>query len=307
MAGESMRSLGDILLQVLAPIVLMVSVGFLLQRRLRLDTKSINRIVYFVLSPSLVYSSIVTLSFDPVTTGRSILFASLHMLLMGTIAFLLVKKWRYQGGLASAFVITTILLNNGNYGLPLNLFAFGETGFGYALVLFMFNALVGGAISIFLAIRGKSNGTAALRRTLRQPIIIAMVLGVFSRYTHIAPTGSLMDMVSMAGQAAIPVFLLVLGMTLAQTDVRANLSPVLRLTSVRMVLGPAVALLIASLVQLSGVAYSVAILQASMPSAVNTIVITNEFDAAPDFTAGAVLMTTLASLVTLPLLLFFLR
>ncbi len=307
MAGESIRSLGDILLQVLAPIVMMVGIGFLLQRRLHLDTKSINRVVYFVLSPSLVYSSILALTFDPATTGRSVLFAGLHMLLMGSIAYLLVKKWRYEGGLASAFVITTILLNNGNYGLPLNLFAFGETGFGYALVLFMFNALVGGAISIFLAIRGKSNGVAALRRTLMQPIIIAMVFGVFSRFTHLAPTGSLMDMINMAGQAAIPVFLLVLGMTLAQTDVRANLAPVLRLTTVRMFVGPAVALAVASLVHLSGVAYSVAILQASMPSAVNTIVITNEFDAAPDFTAGAVLMTTLASLITLPFLLFFLR
>ena len=307
MSGEALRSLGDILFQVLAPIVIMVAVGYTLQRRLDLDTKSINRIVYFVLSPSLVYSTIATLSFDPATTGRSVLFAGLQMLIMGVLAWLLVRKWRYQGGLASAFIITTILTNNGNYGLPLNLFAFGETGFGYALVLFMFNSMVGGAVSIFLAIRGKSNGLAALRRTLVQPIIIAMLLGVFSRITHIAPTGSLMDMIDMAGKAAIPVFLLVLGMSLAQTDVRANLAPVLRLTSVRMLVSPAVALGLAALVGLTGVAYSVAVMQASMPSAVNTIVITNEFDAAPDFTAGAVLMTTLASLITLPVLLFFLR
>ena len=307
MTGEALRELGDILFQVLAPIVILVAAGFLLERRFHLDTKSINRIVYFVLSPSLVYSTILTLELDPDATGRSVLFAGLHMLIMGALAFLLAKQWRYEGGLASAFVITTILMNNGNYGLPLNLFAFGETGFGYALVLFMFNAMVGGAVSIFLAIRGQSNGLAALRRTLVQPIIIAMILGAFSRFTHIAPTGSLMDMVDMAGQAAIPVFLLVLGMSLAQTNVRANLSPVLRLTAVRMIISPAIALALAALVGLTGVAFAVAVMQASMPSAVNTIVITNEFDAAPDFTAGAVLMTTLVSLLTLPTLLFFLR
>ena len=307
MSVEALRQLGDILFQVLAPIVILVAAGFVLQRRLRLDIKSINRVVYFVLSPSLVYSSILNLGFDAGVTGRSVLFAALHMLVMGMLALTLTRLWGYKGGLASAFVITTILMNNGNYGLPLNLFAFGETGFGYALVLFMFNALVGGAVSIFLAIRGKSDGWAALRRTLVQPIVIAMILGVLSRTTGIAPRGSLMDMIDMAGQAAIPVFLLVLGMSLAQTDVRANLSPVLRLTTVRMLISPAVALALAALVGLTGVAFSVAVMQASMPSAVNTIVITNEFDAAPDFTAGAVLMTTLASLVTLPVLLFFLR
>jgi predicted permease len=307
MSIAAFQSLGDILFQVLIPIILMVAAGFLLQRNADIDARSINRVVYFVLSPCLVYSSILTQQFEPETTSRSILFAALHMMIMGVLAYLLTRRWGYKGGLASAFIITTILMNNGNYGLPLNLFAFGETGFAYALVLFMFNTMIGGAISIYLAIRGQSNGLAALRRTLVQPIILAMFLGVISRATHIAPTGSLLDMVNMAGRAAIPVFLLVLGMSLAKTDVRANLRPVLNLTSLRMIVSPIVALLLASLVGLGGVAYAVAVMQASMPTAVNTIVITNEFDAAPDFTAGAVLMTTLASLITLPALLFFLR
>ncbi len=307
MSIDALQSLGEILLQVLAPIILMTGAGFLLRRNIDINPRSVNRVVYFVLSPCLVYFSVLTLEFDPATTGRSILFAALNMLIIGGAAFLLVQRWKYQGGLASAFVITTILLNNGNYGLPLNLFAFGETGFAYALVLFMFNAMIGGAISIYLAIRGQDGGLAALRRTVVQPIILAMILGVFSRFTHIAPTGSLLDMIDMTGRAAIPVFLLVLGMSLAQTNVRANLRPVLRLTALRMVVSPVLALIIAFLVGLSGVAYSVAVMQASMPTAVNSIVITSEFDAAPDFTAGAVLMTTLASLVTLPILLFFLR
>ena len=307
MPAGSVQALGDILLQVLIPIVLMAGAGFLLRRKIDLEPRSINRIVYFVLSPCLVYTSIITLEFDPDITGRSILFAALNMLILGGAAYWLTRRWGYVGGLSSAFVITTILLNNGNYGLPLNLFAFGETGFAYALVLFMFNAMVGGAISIYLAIRGHDNGLAALKRTMVQPIILAMILGVISRSTHIAPSGSLFNMIDMAGKAAIPVFLLVLGMSLAQTDIRANLKPVLQLTTLRMLISPLVALALASLVGLSGVAYSVAIMQASMPTAVNSIVITSEFDAAPDFTASAVLMTTLASLITLPLLLFFLR
>ena len=307
MSAGSLQSLGDILIQVLTPIVLMAGAGFLLQRKLDIDPRSINRIVYFVLSPCLVYYSILTLQFDPATTGRSLLFAGSHMLLMGVVAFLLARHWGYQGGLASAFVIASILLNNGNYGLPLNLFAFGDAGLAYALVLFMFNAMIGGAISIYLAIRGQNSGMAALRRTVVQPIILAMILGVFSRYTHIAPTGSLLSMVEMAGNAAIPVFLLVLGMSLAQTDVKANLRPVLQLTGLRMLIGPLAGLALAALTGLTGTAYAVAVMQASMPTAVNSIVITNEFDAAPDFTAGAVLMTTLVSLITLPILLFFLR
>lgn len=301
------RDLGAILLQVLAPIILLAGAGFILRRRVDVSPRAISRVVYFVLTPCLIYTSLLTFSFDPEITSRSLLFAAIQMIIVGGLAYFLTRRWGYSGGLASAFIITTILLNNGNYGLPLNLFAFGETGLAYALLLFMFNAVFAGAVSIYLAISGQDNGMAAIRRTLKQPIIWAIVLAGVSRATHLIPTGSLMKMLQMTGQAAIPVFLIVLGMSLAQTDVRANLAPVLRLTTLRMIISPLIALAVASVVGLSGVAYSVAVMQASMPTAVNSIVITNEFETAPDFTAGVVLMTTLVSLVTLPVLLFFLR
>ena len=303
----ALQELITILLQVLGPIVLLAGAGFLLRRRLDISPRAISRIVYYILTPSLVYTSLLTLPFDPNITSRSLLFAAIHMLVMGSLAWWLTRKWGYSGGLASAFVITTILLNNGNYGLPLNLFAFGETGLAYALVLFMFNTVFGGATSIYLAIKGQEDGMTAIRRTLKQPIIAAILLAAMSRLTHVAPTGSLMDMLQMTGQAAIPVFLIVLGMSLAKTDVMANLRDVLRLTTLRMIISPLVALLLATVVGLSGVAYSVSVMQASMPTAVNSIVITNEFETAPEFTAEVVLMTTLVSLVTLPILLFFLR
>ena len=279
----------------------------MLRRRIDVSPRAISRVVYYVLTPCLIYTSLLTFSFDPEITSRSLLFAAVQMIIVGGLAYFLTRRWGYSGGLASAFIITTILLNNGNYGLPLNLFAFGETGLAYALLLFMFNAVFAGAVSIYLAISGQDNGMAAIKRTLKQPIIWAIVLAGVSRATHLIPTGSLMEMLQMTGQAAIPVFLIVLGMSLAQTDVRANLAPVLRLTTLRMIISPLIALAVASVVGLSGVAYSVAVMQASMPTAVNSIVITNEFETAPDFTAGVVLMTTLVSLVTLPILLFFLR
>jgi len=301
------QELGAILLQVLLPIILLAGAGFVLRRRVDVSPRAISRVVYYVLTPCLIYTSLLTFSFDPEITSRSLLFAAVQMIIVGGLAYFLTRRWGYSGGLASAFIITTILLNNGNYGLPLNLFAFGETGLAYALLLFMFNAVFAGAVSIYLAISGQDNGMAAIKRTLKQPIIWAIVLAGVSRATHLIPTGSLMEMLQMTGQAAIPVFLIVLGMSLAQTDVRANLAPVLRLTTLRMIISPLIALAVASVVGLSGVAYSVAVMQASMPTAVNSIVITNEFETAPDFTAGVVLMTTLVSLVTLPILLFFLR
>lgn len=307
MNSQWLLSLSQVFVQVLAPIILMAGVGYLLRRRLPIDVRSVSRIVFYILAPSLIYTSLINLQFDRAITQRSLLFAGLDMAIMGGVAFFLTKRWRYGGHLGHAFVATTILLNNGNYGLPLNLFAFGEEGFSYALVLYTFNSLVATTISVYLMARGDGDGLVALQRTLKTPVIWATLLGLLSRQTGIAPSGSIMTMLDGAGKAAIPVFLIVLGMSLAQTSQRSHLAPVSRLTALRMLGGPGVAVVLAQLVGLRGVSYAVAVMQASMPTAVNSIVLSNEFRAAPDFVASAVFSTTIASMVTLPALLMWLQ
>ncbi|NUQ39070.1 MAG: AEC family transporter [Caldilineales bacterium] len=296
--------LGRVMFEVIGPIALMTAAGYLLRRALVLDIRSISRVVFYILAPCLVYTSILNLDFDPATTSRSLIFAAIYMAAMTLLALGLSR--RYNGPLSSAFVLVIILLNNGNYGLPLNLFAFGEEGFGYALILYMFNSLVGSTISIYLAARGQHGGRLALRRTLATPIIWAMLAAFVSRQLDWRPNGSFFEMLTMAGKAAIPIFLIVLGMALTETQVRLGRNPITRATLVRMLAGPAIAIALARLVGLQGVAFAVAVLQGAMPTAVNSIVISNEFETAPDFVAGAVLLTTLVSLITLPGLLIWL-
>ena len=288
MISGGLQSLSQIMVQVLLPIGLVVLAGYVLGRRLSIDTRPISRIVFYVLAPCLVYTSIVNLDFDFDIARRSLAFAALDMAMMGSLAFLLTRRWGYSGSLGSAFVLCTILLNNGNYGLPLNLFAFGEEGFGYALILFMFNSLVGSTVGIYLLARGQDGGQLALQRTLKTPVVWAITLGIFSRFSSVAPTGSVMEMLELTGRSAIPVFLIILGLSLARANARTNLKSVSGLTALRMLIGPAVAILLARLVGLTGTAFSVAAMQGSMPTAVNAIVISNEFEAAPEFVAGSV-------------------
>lgn len=300
-------SLAHILLQVLGPIAALTGVGFVLQSRLHLDVRSLSRVVFYVLTPCLIYDSIVRLAIDAATIGRTLSFAGLYMLLMGLIALIVARRSGYNGSLASAFIVAAILINDGNYGLPLNLFAFGEAGFAYAVVMFIFNNLVGNVISIFLLAHGNHGAAVALRRTLTAPVVWAMAAGFLSRATGLAPTGSFADMIQMAGRAAIPVFLLILGMTLAQSRAHSHRGAITRLTALRMAGGPALAIALTGVMGLTGLNHAVAIMQSSMPTAVNSIVLSNEFESAPDFVAGAVFLTTLVSVVTLPALLLWLK
>jgi predicted permease len=59
----------------------------------------------------------------------------------------------------------------------------------------------------------------------------------------------------------------------------------------------------ATILQLDPLATNVVIIQASMPTAVNMVLYSLEFDARPQFVAGTVVITTLLSILTLTVLL----
>ena len=65
-------------------------------------------------------------------------------------------------------------------------------------------------------------------------------------------------------------------------------------------------ILVTSLFGLTGAARGVVILDAAMPVAVFNYLLAERYDRAPDEVAGAVVVSTLISFVTLPILLYFL-
>ena len=71
----------------------------------------------------------------------------------------------------------------------------------------------------------------------------------------------------------------------------------------RLLVSPLIAFGLVLLLGLTGVTRQVAIIEAAMPSAVISSVLATEFGADSDFVTGVVLLTTLASILTLSVLL----
>ena len=113
--------------------------------------------------------------------------------------------------------------------------------------------------------------------------------------------------VKFLSQAAIPVFMLVLGMQLGTADAdplpRRLYLPLFLAGLTRLVLSPLLAWGLTLLLGLSGIAAQASILEAAMPSAVITVILATEFDTQPRLVSRVVLWTTLFSMVTLTLLL----
>ena len=110
----------------------------------------------------------------------------------------------------------------------------------------------------------------------------------------------------MLSDAAIPVMILVLGMQLERAVWPSRPGIVMLAVGISLVATPCVAVVLASVLTISGPARQAAVILSSMPVAVITTILALEFELAPEFVTSAVFISTLASPLTLTPLIAYL-
>jgi predicted permease len=293
----------EILLNIILPVFIIIALGYSLGRTVALDVKSISRTVLYIFAPALIFSSLVKSSLTTTDSAQVVSFALLTILVVGLLARGITRLLRFDPLMENAFLLSTLFINSGNYGLPVNLFAFGQPGLERAVIYFTTSGLLTNTLAVYLASRGQAGVRQSLLNVFRLPMIYALAAALIIRVTGLTVPAPIFKPLEMAGQASVPVLLVVLGMELARASLDQNLTVVGLAVFVRLVLAAGVALGLAALMGLQEVTRQVCITQASMPTAVTTVVLAIEFGSKPRFVTSVVFVSTLASIVTLTLLL----
>lgn len=288
-----------VLTQNILPIFLVASFGYVAQRRFQLEPRTLNSIVFNILSPALVFSSLVSSQLPVIELGQVALFTVLSVGLMGAIAYGGARLLRLDRVNTAAFLLVVMFVNSGNYGLTLTQLRYGDDGLSRAIVYYVVSTLLVYSVGIFIASMGQLSWRQTLARMARLPAVYATILAIVFYGLRIPVPGPLMRGIELAGSAAIPVMLLVLGMQIASMQAADTQRLVWPAVGVRLLLGPLVALLIAGIVGLQGITRSTSIIEASMPTAVITIVLATEFALPTSAVAHIVVVSTLLSPLTL--------
>ena len=298
-----MTSFLNVAYNVLTPIFLIIGVTILLDRRFALDPRVFSRAVIYLFSPCLVFGGIARSDLKADELGLILAMAALSSLLMALVGWGETRLFRFDRKVGSAFVLSVVSVNAGNYGLPLNDFAFGQAGLQRASVFFVMTAMISNTLGVYLASRGTASVRRSLLNVLMVPLPYATVLGFIINMRNIALPVPLDRAVTLLGQAAVPGMLIVLGLQLSRTSVKGRMGPILLATITRLGVAPLIAFLLAALLGLSGLGRQVSIIQASMPTAAMAGVLATEFNSDAEFTTAVILVSTLVSIVTLSILL----
>jgi predicted permease len=198
-----------------------------------------------------------------------------------------------------AFLPALTFANVGNMGLPLSLLAFGEQGLALAVTYYAVNVVIMFSFGIAVAA-----GAANWRALLRIPVIYAIAASVAFLYTGTQPPVWISNTTRILGELTIPLMLILLGVSLAGLGVQ-SLSRSAILSILRLVSGFAVGWATAEIFGMEGVVKGVLILQCTMPVAVFNYLFALQYGNQPEEVAGTVVISSVLSFMTLPLLLFY--
>jgi predicted permease len=287
----------------LLPILIVAGIGFTLQRLLHINPRAISQIVFNAFTPCLIFTLLIETDIDISNIGRMVLLSILVTLLIGLLAWILVKIIRPPVSTSSAFILTAIGMNAGNYGLSLNYFAFGDEALTWASIFFVTNALLIYSLGVYIATVGKMKPTQALKGLLKVPAVYSIPLAFLVRGINVEIPFAISRPIELMSSAAIPCMLIILGMQIGNNGFPKRLGMISLTSGLRLIISPAIAYFLASALGLTGAAFQAGVTEAAVPTAVTTSIIALEFDVDPAYVSGAILITTILSPITLtPLL-----
>jgi len=288
------------------PIFLAAGCGYLISKFLKVPPKPISQVTFYIFSPCLIFSLLTKslLGGDDIT--RMVAFTVILMTGLGLIAWLVGRALRFDRLLLVAVVLTTMFANSGNYGLSLTLFAFGEGALAHASLFFVTQAILVQTVGVVIVSLGSLSLKQAIISVFKVPGLYAVTLALIFNYMNWQLPLYADRTISLLGDAAIPVLMVLMGIQLGYSSINGNPRALVTSNVLRLIISPALAIGLSVVFGLTGVARQAGIIEAAMPTAVLTTVLATQYNVKPSFVSTVVFTTTLLSPFTVTPLLAYL-
>jgi len=289
------------ILGIILPVFIIIGLGYAYARvrgdTVRTDMLSANRISMDVLMPLLIFTALAAKDFDVAHNATLIAAGVLISLGSGLLAWPIARLFGYE---VRSFVPPMMYNNCGNMGLPLAVLAFGAQELGAAVALFMACNLVYFTAGVKILESGRSGPRVSFWQFLRNPVMIAMALGMLFAIAHVTVPTPVFAAMKMLGDACIPLMLFSLGVRMCDISLRSW-----SIGMIGAIVCPLSGLIVAALLDVSlnltPVQRGQMYLFASLPPAVTCFMMAEQYKQEPDKVASIVLLGNLVSFVFVPI------
>jgi len=282
-------------LKILFPIFFLGAIGFCWEKfNIDYPVKFVTKLTMNIALPCLIFTSLMNTNVQSDILNLLIVSTLISYFLLTLSCFLFVKIKQIS---ISTFLSPMIFGNTGNLGLPLAFFAFGNEGLSYAVIIFAVMAIFSSTFGIWIV-----SGEKKIFKLLKEPIAWGAILGSLFLYFDIQTPIFLTRSLELTGQIAIPIMLITLGVSVARLR-PINLSQGFIIIFYRTSACIIISLGIALVLNLPSMAKAILILQISTPVSVTSYLISERFKRESNEVASLVIISTLLSILYIPIIL----
>lgn len=289
-----------------AIIGVIIGAGYLIGRSGLLGPRAdypLSRLAFFVLTPALVFTVLAEADL-PRLFSTQLPIAAIAAVVCFAIAAVFSILRRRSVAETTIAALGAGYVNGNNIGIPVSVYVLGDASASIPVVLLQMIVFAPIALTILdLATSGSPSLRRILLQPVRNPLIIASVLGVAIAVSGLEIPEPVLAPIHLVAGAAIPVILINFGMSLHGRRVLAAESPrvdILAVTLIKVAVMPLAAWLIASLVfGLTGPELFAAVALATLPAAQNVFNYAQRYAVAETLARDVVLLTSALSVPAL--------
>ena len=287
------------LFEVLSPVFFIVGIGYFLgKKKSDIDTTFITNYSANFGAPALFIFAITSSGVTYSVFSEYFIYSVIALICFAItgVIFLFFMKKDISRELPPFF-----LPNTGNMGIPICLFAYGNHGFGLASSIGACVILGHFTLNIFLA-QKKFDFSIILKSVP----FYAVIFSAFWLYFELKTPNFILNTTMLLTYATIFLVLMSLGIALTRLKVFSLKESIIG-SIARLIFGPIIGFVIIIFFDLTGYAAGIILIQSSMPSAVLTYLVGSMYSPKKvvDEIASMIVVTTILSFITIPLVVFF--
>lgn len=289
---------------------LIIGVGYYAKKRDIINeeiNKGLNKILLELTLPLMIISSF-DYTFSSEIMGNII---KIFIYSLGIHVFLiLISAWPYvklDKDKRDILRFITIFSNCGFMGYPVLGSIYGKIGILYASVFNIPYNFFAWSFGVMLFSREKDS--KSLKKVLLNPGILAVFIGVFLFMFSIKLPKPIYSTFKLVGDMTTPLSMIIIGVMISEIRFKKVFeeASIYYASFIRLILVPALTFLILSLINADPMLRNIAVAVEAMPAAALSAILAQAHDKKPEFASQAVFITTLLSVVTIPLVLSLLE
>lgn len=298
-----------VILMQMIQLFLVMALGYFLFKVKILDQEMNKRLTSLILSvttPAMIIGSVLNTKVNQSLNDVLFVFVVglVIYIILPIIGFMIVKIMRIPKNQQGLYIFMTVFSNIGFMGFPVMKAIFGNSAVFYTAIFNMIFNLFVFTIGNTMMSYGTNRKAEMKLKNIISPGVIASLVALFIYFTKLQLPDMISSTVSMVGDITTPIAMIIIGSTLATipikevfTELRIYPYTLIKQVIVPIVLYPFMKLLISDPLILG-----VTLIMIAMPVGNSAVLFATEYGGDESVAAKNIFMTTLLSIITIPLI-----